>query len=132
MSMSDPISDMLTRIRNAGRVRHPELTLPSSRIKESISEVLKKEGYIVDYHVIDEKDNKKSICIKLKYYKAKPVISGIERISLPSRRMYAKSKKIPRTLGGLGEIIMTTSQGIITGREAKKKNIGGEILCKVW
>jgi small subunit ribosomal protein S8 len=132
MSMSDPISDMLTRIRNAGMVSHPELTLPSSKMRQAIASVLKEQGYISDCKVEMDGECKKNLQIALKYVENKPVIAGIKRISRPSLRVYVGSKDIPRVLGGLGIVIMSTPEGVITGREAQKRNVGGELLCYVW
>ncbi len=130
--MSDPIADMLTRIRNAGNVMHPQVSIPSSRLKNAIAKVLKKEGYIDDYIIEDEGNNKKSIKINLKYVNNTHVIEGLKRVSLPSLRVYVSAKEIPRVLGGLGVAIMTTPNGVMNGKQAKKENLGGEVLCYVW
>ncbi len=132
MNMSDPIADMLTRIRNAGNVMHPQVSIPSSRLKNAIAKVLKKEGYIDDYIIEDEGNNKKSIKINLKYVNNTHVIEGLKRVSLPSLRVYVSAKEIPRVLGGLGVAIMTTPNGVMNGKQAKKENLGGEVLCYVW
>ncbi len=134
MSMSDPIADMLTRVRNASNARLPEVTMPSSKIKAAVAQTLKETGFIVDYKVDDLGNNKKSLSITLKYKgkNSTPVIEGIRRVSRPSCRVYVNSSEIPRVLGGLGVAILTTSQGVVTDRIARKRNIGGELLCYVW
>jgi len=129
--MIDPISDMLTRIRNAGRALLPTVEMPHSRIKESIASILKKEGYIADV-VVDGKGAKKTIKLKLKYEGKKTVIEGLKRVSSPGLRRYVGSTEIPRVLGGLGVAVVSTSEGLMTGTQAKKKNLGGELLCYVW
>jgi len=129
--MQDPVSDMLTRIKNAANAGLVELVLPSSRLKYEIAKVMKKEGYIQD--VIEEKDEvRKKLIIKLKYHNGKPVIEGIKRVSSPSCRIYCKASDIPNVRSGLGTIIISTSKGIMTGAMARKKNIGGELLCQIW
>mgnify|MGYP000881378133 CR=1 FL=1 len=129
--MIDPISDMLTRIRNASRALLPTVELPHSRIKESIANILKKEGYIADV-AVDGKAPKKTIKLKLKYEGKKNVIEGLKRVSSPGLRRYVGSTEIPRVLGGLGVAVVSTSEGLMTGTQAKKKNLGGELLCYVW
>lgn len=134
MSMSDPIADMLTRVRNASNAKLPTVSMPSSKMKEALAQTLKETGYIVDYKVDEVGKNKKELSITLKY-KGKntmPVIEGIRRVSKPSCRVYVSSAEIPRVLGGLGVAILTTSQGLVTDRTARKRNIGGELLCYVW
>ena len=128
--MTDPISDMLTRIRNAHAALLPTVSIPHSKIKENIANILKKEGYINDVSV----DGKavKTIQIKLKYNGRKPVIEGLRRISTPGLRNYVGSTEIPRVRGGLGISIISTSQGVMSGQDARKKNAGGELLCYVW
>jgi small subunit ribosomal protein S8 len=128
--MSDPISNMLTSIRNAGRAFLPEVIVPHSTVKEHIAHVLKKEGYVADVAV--EGKPWKKIKIKLKYVGRKPVIEGLRRVSSPGLRRYAGALEIPRVRGGLGVTILSTSQGIMTGLQARKKNMGGEVLCEVW
>ena len=128
--MMDPISDMLTRIRNAGRALLPEVEMPHSKLKENIAHILKREGYVADVSV--EGKTGKKLKLKLKYAGRKSVIEGIKRVSTPGLRRYSGATEIPRVLGGLGTTIMSTSQGIMTGTEAKKKNVGGEMLCVVW
>jgi small subunit ribosomal protein S8 len=128
--MSDPISDMLTRIRNASRALLPAIELPHSRMKESLANILKKEGYVAEVSV-DGKTIKK-IKIQLKYQGKKNVIEGLKRVSKPGLRKYVGSTEIPRVLGGLGISIVSTSEGVMTGTQAKKKNLGGELLCYIW
>ena len=128
--MSDPISDMLTRIRNGGRALLPAVQLPHSRIKESVAKILKTEGYVADVAV--EGETKKTIKIRLKYNGKKNVIEGLKRISKPGLRKYVGSTEIPRVLNGLGVAIVSTSEGLMTGAQAKKKNLGGELLCYIW
>jgi small subunit ribosomal protein S8 len=129
--MTDPISDMLTRIRNASQALLPEVQIPHSKLKENIAQILKREGYVGDVSVEGTKAIK-SIKIKLKYVGRKPVIEGMRRISSPGLRRYTGSTEIPRVLGGLGTSILSTSSGIMTGVQARKKNVGGELLCYVW
>jgi small subunit ribosomal protein S8 len=128
--MTDPISDMLTRIRNAGRALLPNVEMPHSRIKESIANILKKEGYIADVAV----DGKaiKTIKLQLKYQGKKSVIEGLRRISKPGLRHFVGATEIPRVRGGMGVAVISTSEGVMTGNDARKKNIGGELLCYVW
>jgi small subunit ribosomal protein S8 len=128
--MSDPISDMLTRIRNAGRALLPAVELPHSRMKESLAHILKKEGYVAEVSV-DGKTIKK-LKIHLKYQGKKNVIEGLKRVSKPGLRKYVGATEIPRVLGGLGVSIVSTSEGVMTGTQAKKKNLGGELLCYIW
>jgi small subunit ribosomal protein S8 len=129
--MIDPISDMLTRIRNGGRALLPTVEMPHSKIKESIANILKKEGYVADV-VVDGKAAKKTIKLKLKYEGKKTVIEGLKRISSPGLRRYVGSTEIPRVRGGLGVAVVSTSEGLMTGTQARKKNIGGELLCYIW
>ena len=131
MSMQDPIADILTRIRNASMAAKAEVSMPSSKIKSEIAEVLKKEGYIADCRV--EGDGpKKTLLISLKYFQEKPVIEGIQRVSKPSCRIYCGVKDIPKVRNGLGTVVVSTPQGLMSDREARKQNVGGEILCYVW
>ena len=132
MSMTDPIADMLTRIINANMVGHESVDVPASKMKKSIAEILLNEGYIKGYDLIE--DNKQGIIrIQMKYGQNKErVITGIKKISKPGLRVYAKTEDIPRVLGGLGIAIVSTSAGVITDKEARKKNIGGEVICYVW
>ncbi|MGO9586047.1 MAG: 30S ribosomal protein S8 [Limisphaerales bacterium] len=128
--MTDPISDMLTRIRNAGRALLPTVEMPHSRMKESLANILKKEGYVADVSV--EAGVPKTIKLKLKYQGKKSVIEGLRRVSKPGLRHYVGATKIPRVLGGLGVAVISTPEGVMTGAEARKKNLGGELLCYVW
>ena len=130
MSMSDPIADMLTRIRNAQLAEKLSVAMPSSRVKASIAQVLKDEGYIEDFKVRDE-DGKSTLEIALKYYAGEPVIEKIERISRPGLRIYKGRDDIPRIMNGLGIAIVSTSKGVMTDRKARATGIGGEVLCIV-
>ncbi|GIQ71208.1 30S ribosomal protein S8 [Xylanibacillus composti] len=132
MVMSDPIADMLTRIRNANTVRHETVEVPASKIKKQIAEILKQEGFIRDAEYVE--DNKQGIIrIFLKYgQNSERVITGLKRISKPGLRVYAKTHEIPRVLGGLGIAILSTSAGVMTDKEARQKKAGGEVLCYVW
>jgi small subunit ribosomal protein S8 len=132
MTTTDPIADMLTRIRNALQARHPKVDVPASRLKTDIAKILKDEGYIANYKLTED-GAQKSIRIYLKYTPANvPVISQIERVSRPGCRVYVGSKSVPRILGGLGINILTTPRGVMTGSTARKENVGGEVLCQVW
>ena len=128
--MTDPISDMLTRIRNANRALLPAVAMPHSRLKESIAQILKREGYITDFAV--EGKLPRTMKLKLKYLGKKSVIEGLRRISTPGLRRYVGATDIPRVRGGLGVAVISTSEGVMTGNQARKKNIGGEVLCHVW
>jgi len=129
---SDPIADMLTRIRNALRARHPKVDVPASRLKADIARILKEEGYIVNYKLAED-GARRTIKIYLKYASdSSPVISRIERVSRPGCRVYVGRKEIPRVLGGLGINILTTPRGVMTGRKAHAEGVGGEVLCQVW
>jgi small subunit ribosomal protein S8 len=130
--VSDPIADMLARIRNAQKAEHTELALPASKIKLAIAEVLKNNGYIEDVQRHEDEQGHSTIVLKLKYYQGAPVIEDMTRVSRPSRRIYVHSKNIPSVLNGLGISIMSTSRGIMDGAAAKKQNLGGEMLCYVW
>jgi small subunit ribosomal protein S8 len=132
MTVTDPIADMLTRIRNAIMVRHDTVLVPASKIKLSIAKILKEEGFITDYEVIRGKPHR-SIKIQLRYLEGnKPVISGLKRVSKPGLRVYTEKKEIPRVYGGLGIAILSTSKGLRTGQQAWRQGTGGEILCYVW
>jgi small subunit ribosomal protein S8 len=128
--MTDPISDMLTRIRNGGHALRPVVQIPHSKMKESIAQILKKEGYIADVSV----DGKtiKTISIRLKYEGKKSVIEGMRRISRPGLRHYVGATEIPRVRGGLGVAVISTPEGLMTGVAARKKNLGGEVVCHIW
>jgi small subunit ribosomal protein S8 len=130
MSMTDPIADMLTRIRNAQMVGHTEVSMPSSKIKLSIAQVLKDEGYIEEFAVREE-SAMRQLRIGLKYYAGKPVIERIERVSKPGLRVYKGRDDIPRVMNGLGVAILSTSRGVMTDRKARADGIGGEVLCIV-
>jgi small subunit ribosomal protein S8 len=132
MSMTDPIADMLTRIRNGITSHHDRVELPASKLKVEIARILKSEGFISNYKLIEEKPQS-SLRIYLKYSDdGEPVIHGIERISRPGRRVYRNKQEIPRVLDGLGLAIVSTSKGVLSGAEAAKSGVGGEILCQVW
>jgi small subunit ribosomal protein S8 len=129
--ITDPIADMLTRIRNANQRYHPEVKIPPSKIKLRIAHILKEEGYISDC----SQDEDGMITLKLKYkgkHGQERVISGLERVSRPSKRVYVGVREIPRVLDGLGIVILSTPQGVMTGKEARRRGVGGEVLCKVW
>ncbi len=128
--MTDTISDMLTRIRNASRVQLPQVEMPHSKMKESIAWILKKEGYVAEVAV--ETKPFKTIKVKLKYEGKRSVIEGLKRISSPGLRRYVGATEIPRVLGGLGISVVSTSQGVMTGTQARKSNLGGELICYVW
>ncbi len=132
MSMTDPIADMLTRIRNAQLVSHPSVEMPSSKLKVQLAKLLKEEGFITEYSVKDS-GNFKVLEITLKYdAKNKPVITRLERVSKPGLRNYSKAKNLPKVLGGMGIAIVSTSKGLLTDRKARKENVGGEVLCYVY
>ena len=133
MTMSDPIADMLTRIRNANTAKHDTVDVPASKMKIAIADILLNEGYITKYDIVED-GNFKTLRITLKYGadKNEKVISGLKRISKPGLRVYASAEELPRVLGGLGTAIISTNQGIITDKEARKLQIGGEVLCFVW
>jgi small subunit ribosomal protein S8 len=130
MSMSDPIADMLTRIRNAQSVNKPTVSMPASKLKGAIASVLKDEGYIDDFAVQD-KDGKAQLNISLKYYAGRPVIEKIERVSRPGLRIYRGNQDIPKVMNGLGVTIVSTSKGVMTDRKAQAAGVGGEVLCIV-
>jgi len=134
MSMTDPIADMLTRIRNGIQSRHDRVELPSSKLKVEIARILKSEGFISNFKVAEDKAQPQAtLRIYLKYSEdGEPVIHGIERISRPGRRVYRNKQEIPRVLGGLGLAIVSTSKGVLSGAEAVKNGVGGEVLCQVW
>ena len=130
MSLSDPIGDMLTRIKNSQMRNHKTVKLPSSKFKIKIAEVLKSEGYIINYKVTEEKNP--TLEINLKYNSGNPVISSIERISKPGRRIFSSAHSLPKINNGLGIAIVSTPKGVMTDIDARKQNIGGEIICKVF
>lgn len=129
--MSDPIADMLTRIRNAGQALLPGVEMPHSNIKERIAHVLKREGYVSDV-TIQTVDSKRTLRLELKYQNRKSVIDGLKRVSSPGLRRYVGADEIPRVRNGLGTAILSTPAGILTGNEARRQNVGGELLCYVW
>ena len=133
MSMSDPISDMLTRIRNAQLIGHAEVSMPASRLKASIAQVLKDEGYIEDFALREKGGDKgkKELAIGLKYYAGRPVIERLERVSKPGLRVYRGRNDIPKVMNGLGVAILSTSRGVMTDRKARADGVGGEVLCIV-
>ncbi len=134
MTMSDPIADMLTRIRNANLAMHDEVIMPCSKMKESLAEVLKREGYIRDFSVEDDPirpGNRLRIVLKYSAERER-VISGIKRVSKPGLRVYSKSTEVQRVLGGLGVAVLSTSKGLMTDREARRNRMGGEVICHVW
>jgi len=137
MSFSDPISDMLTRVRNGVMAGHSQVAMPSSKIKVEIARILKEEGFIENFEVADgERPSFKILRVKIKYVgerrERRPVISGLERVSKPGRRIYTKRQDIPWVLSGIGVAILSTPKGVMTGQRARQLGIGGEILCKVW
>mgnify|MGYP002725611511 CR=1 FL=1 len=133
MTLSDPIADLLTRIRNGFRAGHDAVEIPLSKVKKNIVEILKQEGFINDFMVLDDR-KQGLIRVELKYFEdhRKSVITGIERVSKPGNRVYVDATSVPRILGGLGIAIVSTSQGLLTDREARKRKTGGEVLCRVW
>ena len=132
MNTSDPIADMLTRVRNALTARHQKVDVPASKLKMEIARILKEEGYIINFKLVEE-GVARSIRIYLKYTPSnEPAIATIQRVSRPGCRVYVGSAEIPRVLGGLGVNILTTPRGVMTGRNARKEGVGGELLCRVW
>ena len=132
MTMTDPIADMLSRVRNANSAYHDSVSMPSSELKANIAGILKQEGYIADYEVTDEKVGK-TLTLQLKYGPSRErSIAGVRRVSKPGLRVYAKSTNLPKVLGGLGVAIISTSHGLMTDRQAKEKGVGGEVLAYVW
>jgi small subunit ribosomal protein S8 len=134
MTMTDPIADMLTRIRNANIAMHDDVRMPSSKLKEALAGVLESEGYIEAYDVEENPDRPgKTLHVRMKYSPERArTISGIRRVSKPGLRVYSQSTEVPRVLGGLGVAVLSTSQGLLTDREARKRKVGGEVLCFVW
>jgi small subunit ribosomal protein S8 len=134
MTMTDPISDMLTRIRNANVAMHDDCRMPNSKVKEALAGILKKEGYIDDFEVVEVPDKPGTFLdIAMKYSPERArTISGLKRISKPGLRVYSKADEVPRVLGGLGVAVLSTSKGLMTDREARRAHVGGEILCYVW
>ena len=134
MTMTDPIADILSRVRNANVAMHDEVKMPSSKKKEALAAILKKEGYIEDFAVADNGDRPgSSLTVTMKYSPERArTISGLRRVSKPGLRVYSAANEVPRVLGGLGVAVVSTSQGLMTDREARKRNVGGEVLCFVW
>ena len=131
MSLSDPIGDMLARLKNSQKRNHKKIELPSSKFKAKIADILKSEGYIIDYEVKSEQ-NKTNLHISLKYNSGNPVISSIERISKPGRRIFSSAESLPKVNNGLGIAIISTPKGVMTDIDARKQKVGGEIICKVF
>jgi len=132
MSLSDPIGDMLARIKNAQIRNHKKIELPSSKFKEKIANVLKSEGFIIDYKINENKGNKFDLVINLKYHSGLPVISTIQRVSKPGRRIFSSAESLPKINNGLGIAIISTPKGVMTDIDARKQKLGGEIICKVF
>ena len=133
MSMNDPLADMLTRIRNANMVNFSKVDMPFSNMKGQIARLLKEEGYITDYQVIEEKGPQNTLQIDLKYDQSgKQVITGLKRVSKPGRRIYARHNEIPKVMTGLGVSIVSTSKGMLTDNQARAQKVGGEIICDIW
>ncbi len=134
MTMTDPIADMLTRIRNANVAFHDDVAMPSSKLKEAVAVILEREGYITGFEVVaDPSRPGKRLTIKMKYSSdRRRTISGLKRVSRPGLRVYSKAEGVPRVLGGMGIAILSTNQGLLTDREARERRVGGEILCQVW
>ena len=131
--LTDPVADMLTRIRNANKALHDRVEMPTSKLKEEIARILKEEGYVRDYHVVEAELPYKVLVIDLKYGRSRErVLTGLKRISKPGRRIYAGKDRLPRVLGGMGTAILSTSRGVITSRTAEREGIGGEVICFVW
>ncbi len=131
--LTDPVADMLTRIRNANKALHDRVEMPTSRLKEEIARILKEEGYVREYHVEERELPYKVLVIELKYGRSRErVVTGLKRISKPGRRIYAGKDRLPRVLGGMGIAILSTSRGVITSRTAEREGIGGEVICFVW
>ncbi|MGM9972205.1 MAG: 30S ribosomal protein S8 [Anaeroplasmataceae bacterium] len=131
MVMTDPIADMLTRIRNASKMKHETVEMPASSVKTNILEVLKNEGFIADYTTVTT-DNKGVTTVTLKYYNNESVIKGLKRISKPGLRVYAEADNLPKVLNGLGIAVISTSKGVMTDKEARKQKIGGEVIAYIW
>lgn len=131
--MTDPVADMLTRIRNGIQSHHDRVEMPASKLKVEVAKILKSEGFISNYKLVDEDKSQGTLRVYLKYSDdGEPVIHGIERVSRPGRRVYRNKQEIPRVLGGLGLAIVSTSKGVLAGHDAVKNGVGGEVLCQVW
>ena len=130
--LTDPVADMLTRIRNANKAMHDSATMPTSRMKEDIARLLKEEGYITDFQV-DEGESFNTLTIQLKYGRNRDrVLTNLKRVSKPGRRVYARKDRLPRVLGGMGTAILSTSGGLITSKTAEERGVGGEVVCFIW
>ncbi|PIQ29024.1 30S ribosomal protein S8 [bacterium (Candidatus Blackallbacteria) CG17_big_fil_post_rev_8_21_14_2_50_48_46] len=129
--VTDPISDMLTRVRNALMLRKESVEVPHSKIKREVSRVLKENGYITDFYEVSD-DKFKKIKLVLKYHEGRSVIQGLKRVSKPGRRVYVGTQEVPRVMGGMGVAVVSTSRGILTGHQARRLKVGGELLCYVW
>jgi small subunit ribosomal protein S8 len=132
MSLSDPVADYLSRIRNAISAKHDKVDIPSSKVKLEMTRILKEEGYIQNYKFQEEEKRQGTIRVFLKYSEGNPVITGLKQVSKPGRRIYAHKDKVPKVVGGLGICIVSTSRGIMTGDQSQKTGVGGEVLCQVW
>jgi small subunit ribosomal protein S8 len=132
MAMSDPLGDMLTRIRNGQRIGMPTVRAPASRLRSGVLDVLKREGYIRDFHTEEQRPGVAELAIELKYHEGSPVIQEISRVSRPGQRVYSKIKELPRYYNGLGIMILSTPQGVMSDQEARAANVGGEVLCRVF
>lgn len=134
MTMTDPIADLLTRIRNANTAFHDDVAMPSSKLKEAVARILEREGYISGWEVVDDPDRPgRRLTIQMKYSADRQrTISGLKRVSRPGLRVYSKADAVPRVLGGMGIAILSTNQGLLTDREARERRVGGEVLCQVW
>jgi len=132
MSVSDPIADMLTRIRNAIKARFDDVVMPSSKVKAEIAKLMLEEGYINGYEVVDGENSGDILKISLRYNNKTGVIAGLKRVSKPSLRVYCEKEKIPSVMGGLGTVVISTSKGVMSGKSAKELGIGGELLCYIW
>jgi small subunit ribosomal protein S8 len=134
MTMTDPVADMLTRIRNANIAMHDDVRMPNSKVKESLAAILKREGYITDFSITQDDGRPGNVLnISMKYTPDRArTISGLKRVSKPGLRVYSKATEVPRVLGGLGVAVLSTSQGLMTDREARQRKVGGEVLCYVW
>ncbi|HSE41021.1 MAG TPA: 30S ribosomal protein S8 [Acidobacteriota bacterium] len=132
MSLSDPVADYLSRVRNALSAKHDKVDIPASKIKLEITRILKEEGYIQNFKIQEEEKKQGTIRVFLKYSEGNPVITGLKQVSKPGRRIYAHKDKVPKVVGGLGICIVSTSKGIMTGDQSQKTGVGGEVICQVW
>ena len=131
--LTDPVADMLTRIRNANKALHPRTEMPHSRLKQEIARILKEEGYIRDFHVAGDQGAHRTLVVELKYGRGRErVLTDLKRVSKPGRRVYARKDRLPRVLGGMGTAILSTSRGVCTSRTAEAEGLGGEVICFVW